>query len=186
MSEPASQDRSELDTSLLATADKAGRFIENLCLSLLLFGMVGLASSQIFLRNITGSGFSWADEALRLMVLWVAMLGAVAAARDDRQIAIDVLSRFMPEQAKRITLAAMNLFTATLSFILAWYCFEFVAESREYEDVVLGDLPAWVFQSVMPLAFGLIGYRYVIWAIKRIVEFFKDLKSGQVDSGGAH
>lgn len=163
-------------TGLLQTADKLGRFVENTCLSLLLFSMVGLASSQIFLRNFTGAGFSWADEALRLMVLWVAMLGAVAAARDDRQIAIDVLSRFMPEQAKRITLAAMNLFTAFLSGVLAWYCFEFVAESREYEDVVLGDLPAWVFQSIMPAAFFLIAYRYLIWAITRIVQFVQEAR----------
>jgi len=160
-------------TGFLSKADHFGRVVENACLAVLLFAMITLASSQIFLRNFTGSGFSWADEALRLMVLWVAMLGAVAAARDDRQIAIDVLSRFLPEQARRITLAAMNLFTACLSFILAWYCFRFVVDSYEYEDVLLGDLPAWVFQSILPIAFALIGYRYVIWAARRFIEFFK-------------
>ncbi len=157
---------------LLARAEAAGRWIENISLAALLIAMILLASSQIFLRNFSTGGFPWADEALRLMVLWVAMLGAVAAARDDRQIAIDVLSRFMPEKPRLLTLAAMNALTSAVSFLLAWYCLVFVRESYAYEDVVLTDLPAWVFQAILPLAFGLLGYRYAIWALRRIVALF--------------
>jgi len=170
---PDTSAKSDTPAGVLDRADQIGRWVENSLLATLLISMIGLASAQIFLRNFSDGGFVWADEALRLMVLWVAMLGAVAAARDDRQIAIDVLSRFMPERPQLFTLAMMNLVTAGVSFVLAWYCFSFVSESYEYEDVVLGDYPAWVFQSILPVAFFLLGYRYVIWFIKRLVAFFR-------------
>ena len=56
--------------------------------------------------------------------------------------------------------------------MLTWYAWEFVADSLEYEDQLLGGLPAWWFQLVMPVAFFLIAYRYLLWCGKRLREFF--------------
>ena len=53
--------------------------IEDSILALLLFGMIVLSTSQIFLRNIFDSGIIWADPLLRVMVLWIGLLGALAA-----------------------------------------------------------------------------------------------------------
>jgi TRAP-type C4-dicarboxylate transport system permease small subunit len=167
---------SEADNpGFIQRADHFGRWLENSCLAVLLIGMICLASSQIFLRNFLGGGLPWADEALRLMLLWLALLGAVAAARDDRQIAIDVLSQFLPPRPQLFVLAAMNLLTSFVSFVLAWYSFSFVAESYQYGDVVLTDMPAWMFQSILPLAFFLLGYRYLIWTVRRVIMFFSDM-----------
>ena len=49
----------------------------------------------------------------------------------------------------------------------------FVGESREYGDKLLGELPAWVFQSILPVAFLLIGYRYALWCLKRLRALFR-------------
>ena len=78
---------------ILSRADQIGQSVENAALVAVLAAMILLAGAQIVLRNFFDSGFPWADEALRLMVLWVAMLGAVAAGRENRHIAIDALSR---------------------------------------------------------------------------------------------
>jgi len=152
----------------LERAERAGRLIENGALVTILSGMILLASGQIFLRNFLGSGFAWADEALRLMVLWVAMLGAVVASREDRHISIDVLSRVLPERARNWVAALINAFTSIVSLILAWYATIFVAESIEYQEMLLNQLPAWLFQSILPIAFLLIGYRYGIWCLRRL------------------
>ena len=159
--------RASDEASLLNTVERIGRLIENLALVVILSGMILLASGQILLRNVFSGGFAWADEALRLMVLWVAMLGAVVASREDRHISIDVLARVLPDVIKRWTIALVNAFTAAVSFTLAWFSWEFVAESRKYEDQLLNDLPAWLFQSILPVAFFLIGYRYSIWFLRR-------------------
>jgi len=159
--------RASDEAGLLNTVERIGRLIENLALVVILSGMILLASGQILLRNVFSGGFAWADEALRLMVLWVAMLGAVVASREDRHISIDVLARVLPDVVKRWTIALVSAFTAAVSFTLAWFSWEFVAESRMYEDQLLNDLPAWLFQSILPVAFFLIGYRYSIWFLRR-------------------
>lgn len=159
--------RASDEAGLLNTIERIGRLIENLALVVILSGMILLASGQILLRNVFSGGFAWADEALRLMVLWVAMLGAVVASREDRHISIDVLARVLPDVIKRWTIALVNAFTAAVSYTLAWFSWEFVAESRKYEDQLLNDLPAWLFQSILPVAFFLIGYRYSIWFLRR-------------------
>jgi TRAP-type C4-dicarboxylate transport system permease small subunit len=55
-----------------------------------------------------------------------------------------------------------------VALTLSWYSWQFVAESRSYGDVLLNDMPAWAFQSILPVAFLLIGYRYIIWFLRRL------------------
>jgi TRAP-type C4-dicarboxylate transport system permease small subunit len=157
---------SERQPGFLTLADRAGQLIETTALVSVLTAMILLASTQIVMRNLFASGFAWADEALRLMVLWVAMLGAVAASRENRHIAIDVLSRILPGGPKVVAALIVHAFTTAVSLILAWYSWQFVAESREFEDRLLNDLPAWWFQSILPVGFLLIGYRYLIWFLR--------------------
>jgi TRAP-type C4-dicarboxylate transport system permease small subunit len=158
----------KINPGWLDRAEQAGRLVENTVLVVVLSGMILLASGQILLRNVFDSGLPWADEALRLMVLWLAMFGAVAASREDRHISIDALARVLPETGRLWAAAAVNAFTAAVTLGIAWYSWLFLADSIEFGDVLLGELPAWLFQSVMPIAFSLIGYRYVIWCARRI------------------
>jgi C4-dicarboxylate transporter DctQ subunit len=53
--------------------------------------------------------------------------------------------------------------------VLAWYSWEFVAESQEYGDQIFGDLPVWPFQTVLPVGFVLIAYRYLIAAARQLL-----------------
>ncbi|MEO7386912.1 MAG: TRAP transporter small permease [Gammaproteobacteria bacterium] len=142
-------------------AERFGRWLENALLAIVLFLMIGLAAAQVLLRGAFGGSLAWADEALRLLVLWAAMLGAIAASRDNVHLRIDLLSRFLPASWQRLSAALVDLFAAGVSGVLAWQSWRFVAESREYGDQVLGTWPAWAFQSILPVAFILITYRYL-------------------------
>ena len=157
----------------LQRAGQLGRWLENFLLLGLLGMMMSLGGAQIVLRNFASGGLAWADEALRIMVLWLALLGAVAASRDNRHISIDVLSRLLPEVPARVAALIVNLFTAGICLSLAWFSVEFVLESREYGDRLVGDLPAWILQSIIPVAFFLIGYRYLIFALERLVQLVR-------------
>lgn len=159
-----SPDQSGAPGGILQRAGRVGRRLENLLLAIILFSMIGLAAYQVVLRNLVGSGIGWADEALRLMVLWAAIVGAVAASRDNVHLRIDLLSRFLSRTGRITTTVVVDLFTVAVAGILAWYSWEFVAESREFGDQILGDLPVWPFQSVLPAGFALIAYRYLIGA----------------------
>lgn len=164
-----SSDQSGEPAGILKRAERIGRGLENLLLAIILFSMIGLAAWQVVLRNVVGSGIGWADEALRLMVLWAAIVGAVAASRDNVHLRIDLLSRFLSRTGRMASAVFVDLFTVGVAGVLAWYSWEFVAESREFGDQIFGELPVWPFQAVLPAGFVLIAYRYLVAAAGQLL-----------------
>jgi TRAP-type C4-dicarboxylate transport system permease small subunit len=158
-------------SSFLTKAEATGRFLENVLLSTLLACMIGLAATQIGLRWAGFGSLAWGDEAVRLMVLWIAMVAGIAAAREDRHIAIDVLSRFLKPRGKALTAVVVDLFTALVCAALAWYGWGMVRFALEDgERLLSGNMPAWLLQAIIPAAFLLMSYRYMLSCIRRIRE----------------
>ena len=141
-------------------------------LVLILTSMILLAASQIVLRNFFGFGFIWADELLRMLVLWIAVAGAVAASRTDKHINIAVLDRFVPARLKAGLKVFVDLFTAGICLVITWHSVAFVQTSHEYEDVLMGNVPAWMLQLVLPIGFGLITWRYLVFSVRQLVALF--------------
>ena len=146
-------------------------------LVLLLGGMILLAFAQIVLRNFFAIGLPWGDELLRMLVLWLALAGAVAASRSDKHISIAVLDRFLPTAIRKLLQLVLHLFTAGVCALVAWFSLQFVLTSKEYGDLILGNIPAWWLQSVLPLGFGLIAWRYLLFLLRDMVALVSRGKS---------
>lgn len=157
----------------LGGLERAGKWGEDAVLVLILTTMILLAAGQIVLRNFMDIGVIWGDEMLRMLVLWLAVAGAVAASRNDKHISIDVLNRFLPDRVSLAVKVVVHLFTAVVCGAVAWHSLAFVQMSYEFEDVLLGSVPAWILQAVLPLGFGLITWRYALFAIKELISLFK-------------
>jgi TRAP-type C4-dicarboxylate transport system permease small subunit len=139
---------------------------ENAVLIALLALMVVLAGSQIVFRNLLDLSLLGVDQLLRLLVLWVALLGAVTASRDDKHINIDLFSRFLPARAHAVVRVITHLFTVAICVLLAWHAGRFVASERTTGELAFTLLPMWIAQLILPAAFGLIALRYVILLVK--------------------
>ena len=163
--------------NIFSRLDKAGRLGEDAVLVIILTALILLAASQIVMRNFFNFGFIWADEMLRMLVLWIAVAGAVAASRTDKHINIAILDRFLPEKLKLLVKIVIHIFTATVCGAVAWYSVQFVQMSHEYGDVLMGSVPAWFPQLILPVGFGLICYRYSLFVIK---EVYRLARGGQV------
>jgi len=144
-----------------------GRAVETTLLALLLGGLIVFASAQIVLRNFFSIGVNWGDGFVRLTVLWLALLGALAASRDDRHITMGLLSQRLPPTPRRIAEVIADVFAAAFCGAFAWFALAFVRDSRAYGDTMFGAVPSWWLQSIMPLAFALIAYRYAARAVVR-------------------
>ena len=146
---------------LLDRSISLGDRLEDTLLAALISVMVLLGALQIFSRNVLGEGIGWADEVLRIMVLWLALLGAMAASRDRRQLRIDLLSRYLKGRPRHFFDAIADLLTAFVSGVIAWYAFAFVSDSKSFGDMLVGSFPAWIVQAILPLAFAVIGARHL-------------------------
>lgn len=164
--------------SLIVRLERAGKIAEDAILVLILTSMILLAAGQIVLRNFFDIGFIWTDEALRLMVLWLAVAGAVAASRSDKHINIAILDRFLSGRLEAIFKAVVHVFTATVCGIVAWYGLLFVRSSHEFGDVLLGNVPAWLLQLVLPVGFGLIAWRYALFFVRDLASLRRAESAG--------
>ncbi|MEJ2453315.1 MAG: TRAP transporter small permease [Candidatus Thiodiazotropha sp.] len=135
--------------------------LEEGLLVLMLSAMILLATWQILVRNLFDYGFFWADPALRMMVLWLALLGAIAATRDDRHIRIDLVSRFLSARGKAWVQIINDLFSAVVCGLIAWHAGRLVYFEWQDGSELFGGLPAWLGESIIPLGFGLMALRFL-------------------------
>ena len=62
-------------------------------------------------------------------------------------------------------LAAVLIGTAAVSAFLSWHAGRLVLEDRAVGMVAFASVPVWVCEMVLPLAFGLIALRYLLYAV---------------------
>lgn len=138
----------------------------------LLLLMIGLAVTQIFLRNLFDSGIVWSDILVRILVLWVGLLGAMVASREDNHINVDILDRYLPERAKPVVGIVVQLFTALICTVAAYFSLLFV--QVEYADggTLFAQVPAWVCESIIPFAFAVIAVRYFMLSFENLKNIF--------------
>ena len=144
----------------LARLVKVVTWTENALLIAMLALMVGLAAAQIFFRNFFGISIFGADQMLRLLVLWVAFLGAVAASREGKHIHVDASARWLPDRIKAGVVALTDLFTLSVCLVLAWQAVRFIQSAQTSGEMAFGSFPVWIAAFILPLGFTLIALRY--------------------------
>ena len=132
-----------------------------------------LAVGQIAMRVFFSFGFVWADELVKLLVLWIALVASIAASRSDRHLRIDVLSHFVAAKYARFPRVIVDAFAAAICGILAWQSWRYVQLTIEFEDTVLVDLPAWVAYGLLPLSCALMCYRFILLSGSNLMRIFR-------------
>jgi TRAP-type C4-dicarboxylate transport system permease small subunit len=138
------------------------RHLENALLVLLLTAMIALAGSQIVLRNLFDSGISWGDPLLRVLVLWVGMLGAMIATQQDKHIRIDLLSRYLSPAWRDRTARLNHLFSAVVCGLLSWHSGRFVYFEWQDGNILVQNIPTWVAESILPFGFAVMALRFAL------------------------
>ena len=148
-----------------------GRILTVLCriedgiLVALLALMITLAAVQILLRNFFGAGIVWGDVLVRVLVLWIGLIGSMIATRQNKHISIDLVARYLPTGFDLPVKAVVQLFAAGVCALAAFYSFVFVY--AEYFDGgrAFGQVPVWVCEAIMPLAFAVMALRYLMLSL---------------------
>ena len=152
-----------------AAIDNALAFLRRLedgILVSLLILMIGMSAGQVVLRNFFDSGLYWSDSLVRVAVLWVALVGAMVASRDDSHIRIDLVSRLVSPAYKHWVERLTRLFTFIVLCLFTWGSGNFVYYEYVDEAIAFGDVPAWILEIIMPIGGGVMAVRYLLLAIK--------------------
>lgn len=136
--------------------------VENAVLVLLLLAMILLAGFDILARTFAGSGVVWIPPILRVMVLWLGLLGALYATRSREHISIDILSRWLSPKTKLVVNCITTLFAAVVCAVIAWHSHIFVSYAYEFGDMAFANIPVWPLQAIIPVTFSLMTLRFVI------------------------
>jgi TRAP-type C4-dicarboxylate transport system permease small subunit len=138
------------------------RLVESGALAALLATMIGLAAYQVIARNLFDSGVMWGDGLVRVLVLWVTLLGGMVASRYDEHIRMDLAGRFLSVRGDRLRQRLTSAFTAAICGLFAWHSARFVW--LDYQDGVtaFAAVPAWVCESIMPFGATVMCLRYLL------------------------
>ena len=131
----------------------------------LLIGLVAslllLAVAQIVLRNAFGEGILWAEPAMRIAVLWIAMIGGMVACREGGHIKINLFEVYVQGRAKRVLVGLAHLGACLTCAALAYASWLFVGYERMDGMTTFLNLPAWWFESILPVGFAVMALRFL-------------------------
>jgi C4-dicarboxylate transporter, DctQ subunit len=140
--------------------------IEDGLLVFTLLAMVVLAGLDIVARSVFGGGILWIPPLLRVMVLWLGLMGAVLATRSREHISIDLVNRLASKSVSRWISMVTSAFAAVICAIIAGNATRFVIVAQDFGDMAFGNIPAWPLQIIIPLSFGLMALRFAIQSVQ--------------------
>jgi len=144
--------------------------IEAVLLVCIIIFMVLISFTQVLLRNFTAAPFTWSDQLLRQLVLWIAGLGAGLAVLDEKHIKIDLLSYIGNAHVRKVAQLISNLFAAFICYLMTTYSIEFLQQRKLMAEIGVLGVPQWIYEIILPLAFGLLCWRFSLRAIYTILQ----------------
>ena len=166
------------NAGLLGRLERLGTLAENAALVILLGSLILLAVGQIILREVFETGIFWADELIKLLVLWLAMVGSIAATRDNKHIRVDALSHLLPGSVVRVIRLVVDTFALVVCAVIAFHSYRYLRLEMEFADTVMIDTPAWVMHVIVPIAFALICYRFLVNVLRDFAVVVRGQRAG--------
>jgi TRAP-type C4-dicarboxylate transport system permease small subunit len=155
--------------SPVRTLGSAYNRVEEVLLVCLVVGMLALGFLQILFRNLISIGIVWIDPLVRHLVLWIALLGASIATRENRHISIDLLSgRVSPSHYSRVQ-GAVQVFSAVVCFLLVHPAVRFVQNDYVAGKTLAFGIPLWLAQAVMPAMMLVMGVRFLLQGSRKLL-----------------
>ena len=140
------------------------RWFESAILVVLFLALLLVAVLQVVLRNVgqLSLSLSWGDEFMSMAVLWLTLVGALIAVRQNGHIRLDVAERFLPHSWSKPLSIFANLAACFVCLVVAFFSIEWVV--WEFQDQIrgIGVVPLWILVSIVPISFFVMGLRFAM------------------------
>ena len=125
-----------------------------LLLGVALVVVVGVTLLQILLRYAFDAPLIWSEELAKLLIVWIAFVGAAVVCWDGRHLNVDVFFALLPDRARTLVRAVNACISICFLAVLGWTSVKLVI-LENFQDLSALPIPAGVVRLAATLGAGL-------------------------------
>lgn len=131
-------------------------------IAILLAAMTLLTFSQVVMRYVFNSGFTWAVELTGILFAFMIFIGISYGVRVGAHIGVDALVRQFPALPRRIVSIVAVLLSLVYAGLVIFGSTLYVMKMKS-AGIELEDLPVqiWVVRAILPIGFILMSLRFL-------------------------
>ncbi|MBI4125921.1 MAG: TRAP transporter small permease [Deltaproteobacteria bacterium] len=148
--------------TLLGVLDRLFARAVNFSVIVSLLVMATLTLTQVVLRDFFSSGIVGAEIVARHLVLWIAFLGGMMATRRRQHVSIDIVTRLLSRRARNVLCLILDGVAGVVAWWLAKAAYSFVLAEQEMAAMLIGNIPIWWAEAIIPFGFAMIALEYAI------------------------
>jgi TRAP-type C4-dicarboxylate transport system permease small subunit len=141
-----------------------GKFLNALAMlaALTLLAMVVMVTADIILRNVTRTGFPFANEVSEYALYVITLLTAPWLLRRGQHVRIDLVLTFVPPRAAWLMEAAADVLGFAVCLVMLRYGLRMTIESAMLGSITIKNLvfPEWWLLWPLPACFALLAAEF--------------------------
>lgn len=139
--------------------------LERLLLAWAIIVMAINTIGNVFMRLAYSSSLFFTEELNQFLIVLVTFVGASAAARQGRHIRMSALTDLIPPKYRRLVFAFIQVVTAAVLALLAWYAIQYILRIQVLGRVTPAlQLPVWMTLLWLPFGLGLTALQFLVAA----------------------
>jgi C4-dicarboxylate transporter DctQ subunit len=166
--------------NVLKQMDRTLGRLEGYLLVLFLSVMVILTFLQVALRalfiyghlqwaNSVMGQVDWAEPLVRLLVLWVSLVGASLVTGENKHIKIDLGSDLLPKPFLPYRGLLVSASCVVITGFMLKASIGYVRMEASFGAEIFAGLPNWIGQLILPIGFSVILFRFLLRVVDETV-----------------
>lgn len=128
---------------------------------------------QIIVRKLFGASIPGAQPIVQHLTLWAAFLGALLATREGKQLSLSTAELLPEGNPRKYAKLFTHTVAAAVTALLAYASLELVKADSQGDAKLVGSIPEWTSEVVMPVALILMALRLIYrssdqWGLRAI------------------
>lgn len=135
---------------------------ETISIAIALLIATFMITINVIYRVFFDKAFSWSDELVRYLIIYVTLIGCSGCVRRKEHIAIDIVAAFIKnKKVLRVMAVAVSLICAVFSGIITVYGVQLVLKVIRFPQMTAGlRIPQYIPYLMVPIGFLLMTLRY--------------------------
>lgn len=109
-----------------------------------LFVLVLITIAAVFMRYIVNQPLQWTEEVSGLLMIWIIMIGGVAAEREDNHLTIPLLPDALPRRVGLTMNIVVSIFSISILVYMAWLAWQLASRAQYKLTQILGVSWFWI------------------------------------------